>query len=118
MRACGQCGSNDGTQIVWIFDAIEQDDEPDLAAPRIRACENSFQSGGGARSGKGDDALVIFRIGKAVELTAFLEAHWNALLARELQDFLDARVLPALGDSDAVDGALRFERFFHRVNAR
>src|SRR5579864_5779571 len=60
---------------------------------------------------------MIFRVGQAVELIAVLETHRNALLASELNDFFDARVLATLGDGNAVDGALGFERFFHRVDA-
>ena len=60
---------------------------------------------------------MILRVGEAVELVAVFEAHGNAVLARELHDFFDARVLPALGNGDAIDGTLRFERLFHRVDA-
>ncbi len=66
MRACGQRRSNDRAQIVRILDAIKQDDESDLAAPGIRACENIFQSSSGPRRGQRDDTLMIFGIGQAV----------------------------------------------------
>ena len=83
----------------------------------IRACENVLESRRRAGGGKHDHALMIFRIGKAVELAAVFETQGNALFARELHDFFDARVLPALGNGDAIDGTLRFERLFHRVDA-
>ena len=115
MRTRGQRRSNDGAQIVRILDAIEQNDES--GARLIRACENVVESRRSAGGGERDHALMIFRIGEAVELAAVFETHGNALLARELHDFFDARVLPALGNDDVLDGTLRFERFFHRVDA-
>ena len=117
VRARSQGRSNDGAQVVRIFHAVEQDDETDLAAGLNRGCEDILQRGSGARSGYRDNPLVIFRIGQAVELIAVFEAHGNSLFARELNDFFDARVLAALGDGDAVDGALGFECFFDRVDA-
>ena len=60
---------------------------------------------------------MVLRIGQPVELPAVFESQGDSLLARELHDLLDTRVLAAFGDHDAVDGALCFERFLHGVNA-
>jgi hypothetical protein len=60
---------------------------------------------------------VVFRIGQPVELPAILESHRNALLARQLHDFFDSRVLPPLRNRDAIDRPLSFQRFFNGVYA-
>ena len=60
---------------------------------------------------------MVFRIGQPVELPAVLEPHRHALLARELHDLFDAGVLPAFRDGNAVDRALRFQRFLNGVNS-
>jgi hypothetical protein len=58
---------------------------------------------------------MILGVGQAIELAAILEAHWDALPARQLHDLFGARVLAAFGDEDTVERATRFERLAHRV---
>ena len=117
MRAGGESGANDGPKVVRIFDAIEENNEADLAFIVIGTSEDIFERGRSAGSGEGDYALMIAGIGKAIELAAFFEAHRNAVLLGELNDFFDARILTAFGDHDAVEGAACFEGFADGMNA-
>ena len=59
MRTYGQRRSDDRAQIVRILDAIEQNDEAELAPRVIGARENVVESRGGARSGERDHSLMI-----------------------------------------------------------
>src|SRR6267378_5942736 len=61
---------------------------------------------------------MIFRIGQAVELSAVLEPHRNALLARQLHDLFDPRVLPPLRNGNAIDRPPSLQCLLNRVYAR
>src|SRR5438105_12232880 len=83
VRAGSERGSNDGTQVVRVFDTIEQHDQANLAARLIGAGKNISKACRSASGSNRDDPLMIFRIRQTVELAAVLEAHGNAQLARE-----------------------------------
>ena len=112
----GQRGSNDGSEIVRILHTIEQNNQPLLAVIRAGTRENVFERAGGTGGGDGNDSLMDYGIGKPVELPAIFEPQGDALFACELHDLLDAGVLAALGDDDAVDGPRCVARFLHGVN--
>ncbi len=109
-------GADDGAQVVGVFDAVEQDDDATVAG-WIGVSENVFERAGGACGDDGDDALVIFGVGEAVELAAVFEADGDALFSCELNNFFYAGVLAAFGDNNAVDGALGLKGFADGVDA-
>jgi hypothetical protein len=117
VRARGQRGSNDGSQVVRVFHAIEQDDQAVTAAAGIGALEDIVERTRGAGGDDRDYSLMIFGIGEAIDLAAIFEAHGDATTARELHDFFGARVLAASRDDDAVDGAAALQGFAHGVDA-
>jgi len=82
----------------------------------IGKSQNVSQTRRRARRRQRHHSLVIFRIGQPVDLPAILKSQRNALLARQLHDFFDSRVLPPLRDGDAIDRAPRLQRFLNGVN--
>src|SRR5712692_3970804 len=120
VRSRGQRGADDCAQVVWILDAVEQHNQPFLSAAvaGIRGRENVVEGGSRAGSSQGHYALMILGIGQAVELAALLKSHGDVSLARQLHDFLHARILPPARDHDAVERAARFQSLAHRVYSR
>jgi hypothetical protein len=118
MRAGGEGRSNDGAEIVRIFDAVEKNNESfaSVTSTLVRCRENAFECGWCARGGKSDDTLMIFRIGKAVELAAVFKADRNVARTRELDDFLDPSILSASSNEDAIEGAARVQGFANGMN--
>src|SRR5208282_5882277 len=90
--------------------------EPRLILQAVRVRQNVFQGGRLARGRNRDHALMVARVGQPVELPAVLEAHGYAALPGKLHNFFNARILPALGDHNAVESAPRFEGFAYGVN--
>ena len=86
LGACGERRADDGAQVVGVFHAVEQDDDATVAG-WIGVSENVFERAGGACGDDGDDALVIFGVGEAVELAAVFEADGDALFSCELNNF-------------------------------
>ena len=64
-----------------------------------------------------DDALVRRTPGQPVEGGARFEAHGDGRAARQVDDLLHARAAGALRDQDALERALRLERFDDGMNA-
>src|SRR5215469_4344648 len=60
---------------------------------------------------------MIAGIGQAVELATVFEAHGDTARTGKLNDFLNAGILAALGNDDAVEGAAGLKGFANRVNA-
>ena len=118
MRTGGQRRANNRAQIVWIFHAVEQHDQALLPFRLIGVRDDVFQRGRCARGNHGYDALMIARVGQAIELPAIFEAHRDAPAARQLHDFFHARVLPAFRNHDAVECTTRFQRFANGMNSR
>src|SRR5580693_4311557 len=89
MSAGGQSRSNDGAEIVRIFDAVEKNDESFLTVIRglVGCRENTFQCGWRAGGGQTDDALMVSRIGKTIELPAVFKANGDVAGACQLDDF-------------------------------
>ena len=77
MCAGGQSRSNDGAEIVRIFDAIEKNDQSFQTVIRGLVCcrENTFECGWRAGGGQSDDALMVSRIGETIELPALFKAN-------------------------------------------
>src|SRR5262249_2409591 len=63
------------------------------------------------------DPLMVAGIGQAVELATVFEAHGDTARTGKLNDFLNAGILAALGNDDAVEGAAGLKGFANRVNA-
>jgi hypothetical protein len=103
---------------VRVFHAIEQHDQPLLALRVVGAIKDIFKGGRLPSRCNSNDALVIARVGEAVELRTVFETHHNAAAAGKLHDFFDTRVLPAFGDHDAIESATGFECFANGVNSR
>ena len=116
MHASGQRGTDDGAEIVRIFDAVEQNDQPLATFRMVGAVENVVEGGGRSRGGDSDDPLVVPRVGQTIELPAILETDGDAAFAREFHDAFDAGILTALGDDDAIECASGFEGFADGVN--
>src|SRR5271170_3430333 len=76
MRACGESRANDGAEIVWIFHAIEKNDEPFASMTRAFICrgENAIERGRRTRGSESDHTLMIFCIGHTIELATVFEA--------------------------------------------
>jgi hypothetical protein len=117
MRAGRQSCTDDGAEVVGVFNAIEENDEADLTFGLVGASENVFESCGGSGSGHGDYALMLAGAGEAIQLAAIFEADGDAALAGKLDDLFNAGILAALGDEDAVEGGAGFESFADGVNA-
>src|SRR5262249_11046051 len=101
------------------FNAVKKNDQTLLSSPGtlVRCIENIFESCGGSSRHNADDSLVILRVRQAIELAAIFKAHGNVVLARQLHDFLDARVLAAASDHDAIEGAVGFEGFLYGMDS-
>ncbi len=97
----GMRGTDDGAQIVWIFDAIENYDEAGIGGYFV---EFGILRGGA----ESDDALVRIAAGETAEGSAFFEAYGDIGGAGEVDDFLDTRTASATGDHDAVESAAGF----------
>src|SRR5580700_7540293 len=84
MCAGGQRRSNDGAEIVRIFDAIEKNDEsrPAVLRSLVCCCENTFECGWRAGGGQTDDALMVSRIGETIELPAVFKTNGDVAGAR------------------------------------
>jgi hypothetical protein len=119
MRARGEGRSNDGSEIVRIFDAVEKNDQSfaSVTSALVRRGENAFERGWGARSRESDDALMILRIGKTIELAAVFESDRDVPRTRELDYFLDACVLTAARNQNAIERAARVQGFANSVDA-
>jgi hypothetical protein len=83
----------------------------------IRSGENALESSRSAGRGQSDYSLMIFRIGETIELATLFKTDGNVSRAGELDNFLDAGVLAAARDQDAVEGAAGVESFAYGVNA-
>src|SRR6266446_3797539 len=99
-----------------VLDAVEQHDQPSLPAACVRNFQNVFERSRRARRGQRDHALVVSRIGQPVKLPAVFKPYRHALLARQLHDFFDARILPPLRNGNPIDRPLRLQRFLHGMN--
>src|SRR5690348_1702265 len=119
MRARGQRRANHRAEIMRVFDAVEKHDEPLAAMIGAFICrgENAFERGRCPRGGQRDDTLMIFGVGKPIELSAVFKSDRNVAPACELDDLLDACVLAAARDHNPIEWAARFERFANGVNA-
>src|SRR5580704_16416094 len=118
VRAGGECRSNHCAEVVRIFDAIEKDDEAfaSVAGTLVRGGKNAFERCRRTSGGEGYNALMIFRIGKAVELPAVFKPDRNVASTGELHDFFNASVLPPARDQDAVERAVRVQSLANGVD--
>jgi hypothetical protein len=60
---------------------------------------------------------MIAGVGEAIQIGTVFEADGNVIGTGKLNDFLDAGVLAAFSDDDAVEGGAGFEGFADGVNA-
>jgi hypothetical protein len=60
---------------------------------------------------------MIAGIGQAIELTSIFKTHRDATLTGQLHDLLDAGILAAFGDDDAVESAAGLKCFADSMNA-
>ena len=79
--------------------------------------QNIFQCRSRTRRRQRHYSLVIFRIGQPVDLSPVLEPHRNALLARQLHDLFDSRVLPPPRNRNTIDRTPRLQRFLYHMYA-
>jgi hypothetical protein len=91
-------GTDDGAEVVRVFDAVEDDDHP--------AFGGLFEIGVALGGAESDDALMGGAAGEAVERVAGFEADGDAGLAREIDDLLKAGAACPLGYEDAVERPL------------
>ena len=93
--AGGVSGANDGSEVVRIFDTVEEDEA--LGAGEI------VEGGVFLGCSESDDALMDGAFGSAFEGFTGLEADGDVGLAGEVDDFLEFGTGGAFGDEDAVE---------------
>ncbi len=107
--ARGVRGPDDGAKIVRIFDAIENQQQ--LCAGKD-ILDFRIISG----CAEGDHALMRHASARAIQGVARFKSYRYVVVAAEIDDLLQARPAGAAGNQNAIDGALRLERFPHRMN--
>jgi hypothetical protein len=105
-RTCarGICGTDDGAEIMRVFDAIEHDHEPGIDGGLI---EIGILRGGS----HGDDSLVDLAAGDALQGTAIFKADGRFGATGEVDDLLYTGTTGTLCDEDAIESPAGFERF-------
>lgn len=110
-RGCGGvCGADDGSEVVGIFDAIEQDEQ-------LGAGDDIFEPNVALRGSEGHDTLVRRAIRGTVERLARLEAHGDGTLASQVDDLLKTGATGSARDQHAVERAAGAQRFLDGVDA-
>jgi hypothetical protein len=104
----GVGGTDDGAEIVRIFDAVEHDQEVGGGGDRLQFRILLF---GAERN----ESLVGFRAGETIKGAAVFEADGDMGLAGEVDDLLDAATAEAAGDQDALERPACTESFDNRV---
>ena len=112
-RAIG--GSNQRSQIMRVFNAVENDQEAVVAMPLL---QQRIDVGVLLAAGNGDDALVRVRIGYAVKLFTRQETHRHSTGATIVNEPLHPLIVPLACDADVLEASrARLECFTHRMNA-
>src|SRR2546421_4639515 len=117
-RALG--GANYRAEVARVFDAVEHDRErrlsgSDASGERVEKFIRRCIARGGDC---GDDALMVRARRESLKLGARRASDWNAAHAREFKNLLQARLVRALRDRDALDGPrARAQRFEHGLYA-
>ena len=94
----GVRGADDGSEVVRIFDAVEDD-------VQSAGGDGLFQRGEFLGGSKGDNALVGSTLRRSVERFAGFKADGDLAIAAEFNDFLEAWSACSFDDKDAVKGA-------------
>ena len=114
IRAGGIGRAKNGTQVVWIFHAIEHDDQGMSAALGLdHVVEAAVLLCGCDRH----YPLMSRVAGKTVEFRALQKPHRHAQLTALLDDALQAQVMAFLGQSHPLEGtSASLDRLTDRVN--
>ena len=105
--------TDNGAEVMGVFHSVEDDQQAGAAQFR----QNLPKSAVGGGRGHGDDALMIFAAGHAIEGAAGFEPKGHARLATLVDQLLESRILTASGRHDLFERAARAQRFRDGVDA-
>ena len=91
-------GADDGSEIVRIFDAIEEDEQ-------LRARDHLSELDVAVNGAQSDYALMRRAVAGAIKRLVRLKADRDGFGAAEVDDFLNARSAGALRDEDSIERA-------------
>ena len=103
-------GSHNRAQIVGVFHAIQHYQQP---GARQHLIQRLIMMG----RAHGDHSLMIRTGAEAIQRILRLEAQGNGVLARQIDDLLNARTPGSARDQDPVQRAPGPQRFAHRMHA-
>ena len=106
----GMGGTDDGAEVVGIFDAIEKNEQ-------ARVPGNGIQLRITVGCAEGDNALVRDAFGRAIQRFARFKPQGNGAFATEFDDFLNARTGHSFGDQNFLERALGAQGFTNRMDA-
>lgn len=110
--ACRFGGTDDGAEVVWVFDVVTDDNKGRLVAGFL---EDVLHGGKIMAGSHGDNALVDHSFAKGVQLLCCRILDGNARLFGKGDDFAHAAAVGSFEDIDAVDRATFFQRFGNGV---
>jgi len=108
--ARGMGGANNGAQVMWILNAVEQRQQLDSGSR-----ENFVELGIALGGSEGQDPLVRGAVRGAVECLARLKAYRHGTFAGQIDDLLNTRSTGSASDQNAVERPRGAQRFPYRV---
>ena len=116
-RAGCQGGANNGSQVLWIFHAVQQHEQSRRRRWATRI-QKILERDARFRRKQRDDALVLARTRGAIDLRALFESYGDAIATRQPNDFLEPVTMPASGNQHGSHRSSSGQRLAHGVNTR
>jgi len=110
VRPCRMRGSYDGSQIVRIFDAVEDHHQ-------LRGFANGFKIGIAVLGRECDHSLVVGLRRCPIQRRARLKAYQRTVAAAQVDEFLNARTAGSARDQHVIQMPPRAQGFANRMNA-
>jgi RNA polymerase sigma-70 factor (ECF subfamily) len=96
-------GTQQGAEVLRVFDAIEREQES-VFARDVSRDEEIFEVGELFAADEGDDALVSGGFGELGKVVAWFHAQADAVFAAERGEAIEFSVGPVAGEADVVEG--------------
>ena len=111
-------GADESAEIVWVFDAIEGEEEAVLLRLALLGGEEIFDGEEGSLADHGNGALVGVSAGDSGEVVAGLERDAEASGAAQLGESFEPLIFAVAGKHDAIETARTgSDRLLHGVQA-